>query len=189
MMQRQLQRHLDTAEGEDTEDPEPPVEHQLQERMRVQRLLCHLSKDLSPQDIVSRKILAVDATTSLASRQEPQTHEPKSAPVCDDPIKKEPPSSTPNPDPFPQLDEFPLILGKTQCIFCIGNERYTYDRRTRAFKRVSHMWDHVENVHLKHLGQLITCDHPVCKAQGLVFNSVMLFKNHVVTVHKVNLRP
>jgi hypothetical protein len=51
------------------------------------------------------------------------------------------------------------------------------------------MWDHVENLHLKHLDQLIPCGHPVCKAQGLVLNNVMYFKNHVVTVHKVNLRP
>lgn len=51
------------------------------------------------------------------------------------------------------------------------------------------MWDHVENVHLKYLDHLIPCDHPVCKAKGLVFNAVMLFKNHVATVHGVNLRP
>jgi hypothetical protein len=187
MMKRQLQRHLDKAVIE--EDPEPAVEHQLAERMRVQQLLCDLSKDLSPHDIVARKILAIDAMTALASRQELQTRKPRSTPAHEDPIKKESPAPAPTPDPFPQLDEFPLILGKTQCIFCIGNERYSYDQRTRAFNRVSHMWDHVENVHLKHLDQLISCDHPVCKAQGLVLNSVMHFKHHVATVHGVNLWP
>jgi len=191
MMQRQLQRHLNAVEGDDAEDPEPAIEHQLAERMRVQQLLCDLSKDLSPQDTVSRKILAVDAMTSLASRQEPQSHKPRSTPVREDPIKKEPLSPAPIPHPIPQHDEFPLVLGKTQCIFCIGNERYTYDQRTRAFKRVSHMWDHVANLHLKYLDldQLIPCDHPVCKARGVVLNSLMLFKNHVAIVHKVDLRP
>jgi hypothetical protein len=189
MMKRQLHRHLDTADDDDTEEPEPPIEHQLAERMRVQELLCDLAKDLSSREIVSRKIHAVDAMTALASRQEPQTRKPKPAPAWEGLVKKEPSPSTPSPDPFPQLDEFPLILGKTQCIFCIGNERYTYDKRTRAFKRVSHMWDHIENLHLKHLDQQIACDHPVCKAQGVVLNSVMLFKNHVAIVHKVDLRP
>lgn len=187
MMKRQLQRHLDTAGEEDAEDPKPAMEYQLAERMRVQQLLCDLSKGLGPRDIVARKILAINAMTALASRQEAQTRKPRSTLAYEDPVKKE--SRTPTPDPFPQLDEFPLILGEKQCIFCIGNERYTYDRRTRTFKRVSHMWDHVENVHLRHLDQPITCDHPVCKAQGLAFPSVTLFKNHVAMVHKVNLRP
>jgi hypothetical protein len=189
MMKRQLHRHLDTADNDDAEEPERPVEHQLAERMSVQELLCDLAKDLSPQEIVSWKIHAVDAMTALASRQEPQTRKPQPAPACGVLVKKEPSPPPPSPDPFPQLDEFPLILGKTQCIFCIGNERYTYDKRTRAFKRVSHMWDHIENLHLKHLDQQIPCDHPVCKAQGVVLKSVMLFKNHVAIVHKVDLRP
>src|SRR5258708_40340478 len=46
--EKQLQSHLDTAECQDAEDPKPPLEHQLQERMQVQQLLCHLSKHLNP---------------------------------------------------------------------------------------------------------------------------------------------
>jgi hypothetical protein len=191
MMKRQLQRSLDMGGDAVAEDPEPPIEHQLAERMRVQQLLCDLKKDLSPEKIVSRKILAINAQTALASRQEPQTRKPKPASTFVDPVKKEPDISSGSalPNPFPQLDDFPLILGKTQCIFCIGNERYTYDQRTRSFKRVSHMWDHVENLHLKYLDELISCGHPICKAQGVAFNTVMFFKNHVATVHKVDLRP
>ena len=188
MMKRQLQRHLDKIGiEEEVEDPEPAVEHQLEEWTWVQQVLCDLSKDLSPQDTVARKILAIDAMTALASRQELQTRKPRSAPAHEVLIKKESPA--PTPEPFPQLDEFPLVLGKTQCIFCIGNERYTYNKRTRSFKRVSHMWDHVENLHLKYLEKLISCGHPICKAQGMAFNTVMVFKNHVATVHKVDLRP
>ena len=190
MMKRQLQRYLDKpVVEEETEDLEPVVQHQLEERTRVQQLLCDLSKDLSPQDFVARKILAIDAMTALASRQELQTRKPQRTPAFKDPVKKESPSPAPTPESFPLLDEFSLLLGKTQCIFCIGNKRYSYDQRSRTFKHVSHMWDHVENVHLKHLGQLITCHHPVCKAEGLVLNSVMHFKYHVATVHGVNLRP
>jgi hypothetical protein len=165
---------------------EPMVQHQLEERNRLQKVLCDFSRDLSPQEIVSRKVLATNLLVALASRQEPQTRKP--GPACQDPVKKESPSPAPSPEPFPKLNQFPLTLGKTQCIFCIGNERYSYERRTRAFKRPSHMLDHVENVHLKHLGQLIPCGHPVCKAQGVVLG-VEIFKNHVATVHKINLRP
>jgi hypothetical protein len=184
-IKRQLQRHLDTVRDEDPGEPQPVVQHQLEERMRTQEVLCNLSKDLSFEDITARKVLAINCMVALASRQVPQTHKP--IPACGDLVKKEPLSS-PNSQPFPQLDEFPLTLGNTQCIFCIGNERYPYDQRTRTFKRVSHMRDHVESVHLKRLDQLIHCSHPVCKAQGLVFSSVTDFKNHVATVHRVNLR-
>ncbi|PMD60550.1 uncharacterized protein K444DRAFT_528197, partial [Hyaloscypha bicolor E] len=87
--------------------------------------------------------------------------------------------------------EFPVVCQKTQCIFCIGNERLPYEQRTRTFNRVSHMWDHVENVHLSKVPaeQRIICYHPVCKAQGLVLDHVMHFKNHVARVHKIDLRP
>jgi len=49
--------------------------------------------------------------------------------------------------------------------------------------------DHVEKLHLrKQLAGQRICHHPVCKAEGLVFNSVMHFKNHVATVHGISLR-
>ena len=62
------------------EDLEPPIERQLAERMRVQQLLCDLEKDLNPEKIVSRKILAINAQTAPASRQEPQTRNAKRRP-------------------------------------------------------------------------------------------------------------
>ena len=59
------------------EDLKPPIEHQLAERMRVQQLLCDLKKDLNPEKIVSRKILAINAQTAPASRQKPRTRNAK----------------------------------------------------------------------------------------------------------------
>jgi hypothetical protein len=46
-----------TAVVEDEEDEEATVEHQLEQ---VQQVLCDLSQDLRPQDLVSRKVLAID---------------------------------------------------------------------------------------------------------------------------------
>lgn len=34
----------------------------------------------------------------------------------------------------------------------------------------------------------VPCAHPQCKVAGLVLSSVMHFKNHTATVHKVFLR-
>jgi hypothetical protein len=123
------------------------------------------------------------------------TRQRRSTPACKDPLKEESPppapALTPALDPFLPASKFPLICEKTQCIFCIGNEALSYEQRTRRFRRVSHMWDHVENIHLRGVPaeQRIICHHPICKAEGLPLNGVQHFKNHVATVHKVDLRP
>jgi hypothetical protein len=67
MMKRQLQRHLDTVGDEDPGEPEPVVQNQLEERIRVQEVLCDLSKDLSFKDIVARKVMAINRMVALAS--------------------------------------------------------------------------------------------------------------------------
>jgi hypothetical protein len=103
MMKRQLNKSVVE------EEVEPVVEHQLEERTQLQEILCDFSKGLSPQDIVSRKVFAINLMTALASRQEFQTHKPRLAPAPQVLIKKE----CPAPDPFPQPHEFPLVCEKT----------------------------------------------------------------------------
>jgi hypothetical protein len=186
MMKRQLNRPLNRTVVE--EEAEPVIEHQLEERTRLQLVLCDFSKDLSPQAIVARKVSAINSMVALASRQEFQTRKSRSAPACKNVVKRE----SPAPEPFLPPDVYPVVCQKTQCVLCIGNERLSYEQRTRTFKRVSHMWDHVEDVHLLckvPVEEPIICQHPVCKAGGLVLNNVMHFKNHVATVHKIDLRP
>jgi hypothetical protein len=194
MMKRQLNRPLNETV---VEEAEPVIEHQLEERTRLQLVLCDLSKDLSPQAIVARKVYAINLQIALASRKELMTRQRWSTPACKDPLKEESPAPAPAPAPTPALDpflpasKFPLVMDKTQCISCIGNEALSYEQRTRKFSQVSHMWDHVENIHLRGVlaEQQIPCDHPVCKAEGLVLRGVQYFKHHVATVHKVDLRP
>jgi hypothetical protein len=79
MMKRQLEReqHLATVE-KDVKDVEPGIEHQLEERTRLQQVLCDLSKVLNPQEVVARKIFAINLMVALASRPELQTHKPRS---------------------------------------------------------------------------------------------------------------
>jgi hypothetical protein len=178
-----MKRQLDKTRVADVY-VEPVVQHQLEERTRLQRILCDFSMDLDMKDIISRKIRAINLMVALASKQETQRQRP--SPACEAPVKEE----SPDPDPSPTPVEIPLVCNKTQCIFCIGNQRYSYEKRTRSFRRVSHMMDHVENVHLKYLAadENFICHHPVCKSEDVVLNDVNHFKNHVQVVHGITLR-
>ena len=132
--------------------------------------------------IVERKIYAIDFMVALASRQEVATPQPRESASIGILVKKE----NLDVEAEPMVD-LPLWCTKTQCIFCIGNERLSLEQRTREFSRVAHMMDHVENVHLSQysLGQRIRCYHIRCKTD---FQDVMQFKNHVQLVHGISLR-
>ena len=184
MMKRQLERQqYPTAVEKDVKDVEPGIEYQLEERTWLQEVLCDLSKDLSPHEVVARKIPAINLMIALASRQELQTHKSRSTRTPKPAMKQ----VTPDPLPF---QEFPTLFEETQCIFCLGNRQHSYEQRTFRFSRVSHMMDHVESVHLKHqpVTEKVVCNHPVCTSRGLVLNNVNHFKHHVQVEHGIKLR-
>jgi len=184
MMKMQLNPSTIEEPGE-----RPKVQHQLKERTQLEEVLCDFSRNLTPQETVTRKVAAIILFIALASRQELQTRQSRSAPASKGSLNDE--SSIPAAAlDSPPLSTFPLVCEKTQCIFCIGNERLSYEQRTRKFRRVSHMMDHVENLHLhgKSADERQICHHPVCKAEGLVLYNMECFKSHVASVHKINLR-
>ncbi|KAG4032660.1 hypothetical protein MFRU_006g01280 [Monilinia fructicola] len=160
---------------------EPIIRHQLPERTRVQEILCNLSRDISSDDIISRRIRAIDSMIALASRQEQVIR------VSND-------SSRASPEPSEEhslcKDPFPLLCKKTQCIICIGDDRSIYDYRTRTYATTHKMMNHVDS-HLKDAPkfQRISCTHPVCRSEGLVLKHLQDFKNYVQTVHGISLRP
>jgi hypothetical protein len=177
----QMKRQLDKSSVTDVY-VEPVVQHQLEERTLLQCILCDFSTDLDMKDIIGRKIRAINLFVALASKQETQKQRPPKAGEAE--IKEE----SPSPDPSPTPVEIPLICKKTQCIFCIGNEKYSYEKRLRTFRRVSHMMDHVEDVHLRYQDpDEVICHHPMCRSE-LPFKSINLFKNHVARVHEITLR-
>ena len=49
---------------------DPDIYHQPSERTRLQEVLCHFPKDLSPEDIVRRRIRAIDLILVLCSQRE-----------------------------------------------------------------------------------------------------------------------
>jgi hypothetical protein len=187
MMKMSLEQAMIDGEPGD----EPMVKHELEERIQLQEVLCDFSRDFGSSEIVSRKITAINRLIALASRRMCQTRQPRRPPAnCKDPIKPECASlAAPT---LPQLDQFPIVCEKTQCIVCLGDTRLSYKERTWKFSRVSHMMTHVENCHLGTLlpNEMPVCEHPHCspEGRGLFFDSIMLFKNHVATVHKINLR-
>jgi len=184
VMKRQLKRPPNQTMAE--EDVEPFIEYQLEERTLLQHVLYDLSKISSPQDVVARKVVAINLMMALASRQDFQIRKRRSALVPHMLIKRDPPDS----EPYLQPNPFPLVCEKTQCIVCVGNERPPHNQRARTFPCVSYMMDHVENLHLRQqpTDQKIICHHPVCKAEALVLNNVMHFKKHVARVHGITLR-
>jgi hypothetical protein len=133
-----MERHLNKIATD--EYIEPVVQHQLCERTQLQEVLCDFSTDLTTQDIVRRRIHAVDLMVALCSRPEVQQRKRRKqlfAPTH--PIKEE----------SPDVEPFPLLCVKTQCPICIGDEQMTYTKRTFCYRRPSHMMDHVERAHLK----------------------------------------
>jgi len=83
---------------------------------------------------------------------------------------------------LPTLEPFPLIYKKIQYIFF-----YTGNKK-KTFSRPAKMMDHVERHLALELAETVACRHPVCKAAGLVRDSVNEFKIHVQKVHGITLR-
>ncbi|KAK9438309.1 FluG domain-containing protein [Metarhizium brunneum] len=131
---------------------EPSVLHQLEERAQLQAIPSDFRQDLGTKRTTDRKIRAVDLMVLLASRREvrPPAQSPSPSPrLYGSSIRGNTPDAKPV-IPKVNVDEVPLILGNAQCIYCVGEDQLPYNMRMRSFNRVSHMMDHVENVHLKH---------------------------------------
>jgi hypothetical protein len=167
----------------------PVVQHQLAERTRVQEVLCSFPYGLSPEDIVRRRICAIDLMVALcACREEPPPKARVGASwesfgVSDPDESKEAVLRQPSPEP----ELIPLICETTQCVFfCTGTTM------KKTFSRPAKMMDHVE-AHLRREqaetgSKKVKCRHPVCEVAGLILKHVMDFKNHVESVHGVRLR-
>jgi hypothetical protein len=185
-----MKMSLDQTAIEEPGD-EPMVQHALEERNQLQVVLGDFSRDLTSQEIVSRKVTAVTLFVALASRRECQTRQPRRPSAkCKDPIKQEYPSLAPPPSPQPA--PLPLVCKKSQCIICFWDLRLPEKDRRREFSRVSHMMTHVERLHLSKLlpGEKPVCRDPQCSpgGAGLFFDEIMHFKNHVARAHNINLR-
>jgi hypothetical protein len=160
---------------------EPVVEHQIPERTQLAELICTRVTGITPQDIIILRIRSASLMVALCHRCEVPRRYRLQVTLPHRPLIKE---------GSPDLEPFPLVLAKTQCPICIGDESKIYEERMRSFCRVSKMRDHVERIHLQGVNPeaKFFCYHPVCKSRGLVLKDLRHFKNHVQTDHKVSLR-
>lgn len=172
-----------TASDEDIKPP-APRQYDIPERGEIVRLTCEPISDTTDLRKHAQRLKTIRARVALCGRQEsrhrarprltrPSTESMTSPGTSDEDIK----------------DRFPVVCKPTQCIFCLGNESKSYPGRMFEYAKPHKMMNEVE----KHLQSFlpadeVPCPHPQCKAAGLVLSSVMHFKNHAATVHKINLR-
>lgn len=90
----------------------------------------------------------------------------------------------------PGRDPSPLLIEKTQCPRCIGDERMTYEERTFLYCRSAVMNDYFDRSHLTEIkeSERMSCDHPKCRAEGVKLEHLDHFRSHVARVHNVQLR-
>ncbi|RSL39234.1 hypothetical protein CEP54_016352, partial [Fusarium duplospermum] len=155
----ELERQL---RGEHVEkEVEPMLVHHLPERTNLQKILCDFNTNQGVKDITERKVKAIDGMVALASRREIRGPILKKA---DENLPSIPAleGKDPGPPAAEAVEPFPLVLEKTQCIYCVGDDQLSHADRTRKFSRVSHMMDHVERVHLRREPARATwvCHHP-----------------------------
>ncbi|KAK6609654.1 FluG domain-containing protein [Botrytis cinerea] len=134
---------------------EPIVEYQIPERRELAELLCTRFGSTKPQDAVKLRIQAADLMLALCGCREIPQRYMRRAELPAQPIIEKDLSET---DPF-----FPLVCGKSQCPFCIGDETRSYEQRIGSFCRPAKMMEHVERVHLKGQdpGARMKCYHPI----------------------------
>ncbi len=164
--------------------PAKPIEYHIPERAEVVRLTCSPGDDLSDREQLRRRIEAIDARAALCYRRETQRRgRPKAT------IKQEESEGVVSESGEDAKDYFPMVCRPTQCLFCLGDDRLPYLHRIFEYAKPNRMMNEVGK-HLESFAQEdpVPCPHPQCSAAGLVLPSVMGFKNHTATVHKIFLR-
>ncbi|KAL8310445.1 hypothetical protein RB597_010330 [Gaeumannomyces tritici] len=167
---------------------EPKVELDIPERARLAEIWCDQPNNWSDDEILRHRIEAIDLMVSLCNKRETRRR---------DHIRQrrqiEPPIKQKSPDLSPEPDSFPLLMDPNQCPDCIGDGRLSTEERTFTFSRPTIRNDHFDDQHLEarefaqRRGDPIRCEHPKCVDVKL--ETLDHFRNHVMTVHKVALRP
>ncbi|KAK3897428.1 hypothetical protein C8A05DRAFT_47960 [Staphylotrichum tortipilum] len=176
-----IDRQFGGEAGETDEDyTAPAIELRIPERAELARLLCY-PVALNDEEIRQRRIRVADLWSALCKKQEKADRTPLR-------IRRRP-RAVPVEEKSPKPDPFPLLMSKTQCPECIGNQGLTIEERTFSYCRPAVMNDHFEDSHLESIqkGGDIICKHPKCKNLPPL-TTVDHFRIHVERVHNVTLR-
>lgn len=185
MMKRQLQKRLyKTVVEEDAEnakDIEPVIEHRLEKRTRLQQVPCHLSKDLSPQATAARKLPATNPTAAPVSTRTPNPQAEFRSSLQGSSQKKNLLLLI----PFYYFMNFPSSVRRPSVYF--ASEMSGFHTTIRLAPSTAFLtWRTALNIFI-----CVTCQQgngqsatPLCVR---LVNNAIHFKNHVATVHKINL--
>lgn len=174
------------ASDKEIKPPAPP-QYDIPERGEIVWLTCELIANLTNHEKHARRVETLQVWVALCARQESRRRRPKSTQPSREPMI--PPKTSPEDSEEDRHDRFPLVCKPTQCVFCLGNERKSYQGWTAEYARPNKMMNEVER-HLKRFASddPVLCPHPRCTASKLVFPHVAAFKNYTAMVHKILLR-
>ena len=129
----------------------------------------------SAEEAWKRRSEAINSVTALCSLRGAERSYRRSS------TKHDQPSSSPPPT-LPE--SLPFECQPTQCIFCLGNDKYPIEKRLKCFHSRGDLKKHLYRSHLKHHGkdQPIDCPHPRCST---TMDNEMYFRNHLERIHKV----
>jgi len=181
----------DTAISASAKDVEltRSLKYNIPKRDVVIRLICEPVTDLTDREKHVRSIEAIKARAALCRQQESQRRDRSRSTFKSKKLMNSSEGLAENSEEN-TTDYFPLICRPTQCSFCLGEKRKSYENRTFEYCRLNKMMKHVQKAHLRKYASNdeINCEHSTCKANSLTLPSVMAFKRHIVKVHQINLR-
>ncbi|RYO96655.1 hypothetical protein DL764_007436 [Monosporascus ibericus] len=176
-----------TGEAEEAEEAyvTPAIELHIPERAELAEILVNQPESLGDEELLRLRIQSAELMTALNHKRETVKRRY---------IQRRPRAEVVVKEKLPQPDRFPLLMKRTQCPGCVGDESLSFPERTFEYCRVAVMNDHFDRQHLKQMekrerSNLIFCDHPKCKEDGVKLNNLDHFRNHVKTVHGIALRP
>jgi hypothetical protein len=179
------------ARGEVEEHFEEPTMHTtIAERARLAEILCHQPENWTGEEILQRRIKAVQLMVDFCNKKEPRKILQARLETQTEQSFKEELKLVATSELEPNL--FPMLMKTTQCPDCIGDSQMPLKERTFEFCRDTVRNDHWEDRHLterEHAEQRaepIVCRHPACGDRK--FKHLNHFRAHVKSDHGISLR-
>ncbi|KAK4175284.1 FluG domain-containing protein [Triangularia setosa] len=106
-------------------------------------ILCNQPNNLSSAELLELRIQAADLIAILCGKRETMERNRIRRRVQANATVKD---ESPGPDPFP------LLVDRTQCLRCIGDETRPHREKTFKYSRPAVMYDHFDRKHRQQLG-------------------------------------
>ncbi|KXH69608.1 hypothetical protein CSAL01_12759 [Colletotrichum salicis] len=139
------------ARGEEDEEyAEPEIDLRIPERARLTEILCCQPNDLSSEELLQRRIEAIDLMVTLCDKRDTvkRDHLPLRS-QAKSPVVEDLPKSTP----------FRLLLDPNQCPDCIGDEKLPLEERMFKYCRTTVRNDHFDDQHLREREHVVQRAH------------------------------